>query len=394
MKLHRVLVNGVVDTLFEIFINKVYADNAIQQLFKKNRKWGARDRNFVAETIYDSTRYYRKICKEIGFTPQTYDEWWVFTAKFLHSKNYTLPDWKEFKGFQKTSKNIRHYSRAITESIPDWIDEKGLHSLGEECWSITLAKLNERARMYIRRNPVKVTSSLLEDSLSADGIAFEKINDGTYILERPNVFGTESFSSGFFEVQDISSQQVAPFMELEPGLKVIDACAGAGGKSLHIAALMENKGTLISMDTEAWKLEELKRRARRNGLFNIQCQHIENNKIIKRNADSADRVLLDVPCSGLGVLRRNPDAKWKMTPERVDALITTQRKILEDYSKMVKKGGLLIYATCSILKEENQDQVENFLSGKSDFQLLESKMILPQDLDGDGFYMAKIKRIN
>lgn len=394
MKLHKVLVTGVVETLFEIFINKVYADHAIQLLFKKNRKWGARDRSFVAETVYDSTRYYRKICEEIGFKPQTYDEWWLFTASFLLAKNYSLPEWEEFYLLRKLPKNKQYYSRAVIESIPDWLDLKGVESLGEDCWNITLSKLNEQAHMYIRRNPVKVPSEKLEEALKEDAIAFRKITEDIYILERPNIFGTKSFSKGFFEVQDISSQQVAPFMELVPGLKVIDACAGAGGKSLHIASLMENKGTLISMDTEGWKLEELKKRARRNGLFNIQTQTIENNKVIKRNINSADRVLLDVPCSGLGVLRRNPDAKWKMTPERVNALIDIQKKILEDYSKMVKKEGLLIYATCSILKEENQNQIKNFLSRHPEFQLLEDKTILPQELDGDGFYIAKLRRLD
>ena len=348
LKLHKILVQGVVDTLFEIFINKVYADNAIQILFKSNRKWGARDRSFVAETVYDSTRYYRKICVEIGFKPQTYEEWWIFVATFLHSKNYTLPTWPEFEYFQKTPKTFNHTSRVVIESIPDWIDEKGLRSLGEELWPTTLSKLNEKAKMYIRRNPIKASVQLLEETLEKDSIEFEKVSDEIYILQRPNIFKAESFTKGYFEVQDISSQQVAPFMEITPGQKIIDACAGAGGKSLHIAALMENKGTLLSLDTEAWKLEELKRRARRNGLFNIQTSGIENTKIIKRNALSADRVLLDVPCSGLGVLRRNPDAKWKMTSERLEALKTIQSEILENYSKMVKPGGYLIYATCSI----------------------------------------------
>lgn len=175
-------------------------------------------------------------------------------------------------------------------------------------------------------------------------------------------------------------------------MRVIDACAGGGGKSLHLAALMQDKGRIISMDTEGWKLQELRRRARRAGTSIIETRTIDSSKVVKRLEGTADRVLLDVPCSGLGVLRRNPDAKWKLNPDFLENVRKTQAEIIASYSRMCKPGGKLVYATCSILPSENQEQIQKFLSAKSqDFQLVQEKIISP--IEGfDGFYMALLEK--
>jgi 16S rRNA (cytosine967-C5)-methyltransferase len=195
-------------------------------------------------------------------------------------------------------------------------------------------------------------------------------------------------------VQDYGSQQIASFMEVEPGMKVIDACAGAGGKSLHLAALMKNKGHILSLDIYEKKLIELQRRARRNGVHIIEAKIIESSKTIKRLKEKADRLLLDVPCTGLGVLRRNPDAKWKLSPSFLEEVKITQQNLLRDYSSMVKPGGKLIYATCSILPSENENQIKTFLDSKEGqvFTLENQKTLLPNDFGYDGFFMAKLKR--
>ncbi|MCZ8215023.1 MAG: class I SAM-dependent methyltransferase, partial [Cyclobacteriaceae bacterium] len=187
------------------------------------------------------------------------------------------------------------------------------------------------------------------------------------------------------------SQAIAPFLQVEPGMRVIDACAGAGGKTLHLAALMQNKGRIISMDTEEWKLTELKLRARRAGVGNVETRVIESTKTIKRMEKMGDRVLLDVPCSGLGVLRRNPDAKWKLSPEFIEKVIDLQKNILHDYSMMVKPGGKLVYSTCSLMPTENEKQVATFLANNPDFTLEEEKHIWPSE-GFDGFYMARVVR--
>lgn len=159
-------------------------------------------------------------------------------------------------------------------------------------------------------------------------------------------------------------------------MRVIDACAGGGGKTLHLAALMQGKGTVIAMDVYARKLEELKRRARRAGASNIETRTIEGSKTIKRLEGKADRLLLDVPCSGLGTLRRNPDAKWKLSPEFLDEVTALQHEILSSYCRMVRVGGRLVYSTCSVLPRENERQVERFLSENPGFRLLEQHSLL------------------
>jgi 16S rRNA (cytosine967-C5)-methyltransferase len=177
-------------------------------------------------------------------------------------------------------------------------------------------------------------------------------------------------------------------------MRVVDACAGGGGKTLHLAAMMENKGSIIALDTQGWKLEELRKRARRAGASNIETRSIESKKTIKRLYNTADRLLLDVPCSGLGVLRRNPDAKWKLQPEQIDQLRQTQQDILQSYAPITKPGGRMVYATCSILPSENQDQIQTFLASSTgkDFKLISDQKILPQDDGFDGFYMALLER--
>jgi 16S rRNA (cytosine967-C5)-methyltransferase len=200
------------------------------------------------------------------------------------------------------------------------------------------------------------------------------------------------FKKGWFEVQDGSSQQVAPYLEIEPGQRVIDACAGAGGKSLHVADLLQNRGKVISLDIHQWKLDQLKLRARRNSYSNIELKRIEGSKTIKRLKDTADRLLLDVPCSGLGVLRRNPDTKWKLTESAIADMIKLQRTLLQDYSVMVKKGGLLLYSTCSLLPSENQEQVQQFLQNNDHFHLRKQRFLYPTRPGYDGFYMALLEK--
>jgi len=155
---------------------------------------------------------------------------------------------------------------------------------------------------------------------------------------------------------------------------------------------MENKGQVIAMDIYENKLKELKRRAKRNGAHNIDMRVIDSTKPIKKLHNKADRVLIDAPCSGLGVLRRNPDAKWKLQPEFIENIKETQLEILNSYSKMVKPGGKLVYATCSILPSENQNQVKNFLDSNKEFKFIKDKKILSHESGFDGFYMALLER--
>jgi len=199
-----------------------------------------------------------------------------------------------------------------------------------------------------------------------------------------------------FEVQDASSQLVARFLDVEPGMRVVDNCAGAGGKTLHMASLMENKGQLIAMDLYESKLKQLKIRAKRNSAFNIEYRIIDSTKVIKKLYEKADRVLIDAPCSGLGVLKRNPDSKWKLEPEFIDNIRKTQAEVLESYSKIVKPGGKMVYATCSVLPSENEQQVKHFLTTEigKEFTFVKEQKVLASESGFDGFYMALLERKN
>lgn len=402
MRLHRNLVFAVVDALDYIFNEGEYADKVVEKVLKHDKRWGARDRGFIAETTYDMVRW-KRLYAEIAEVKAPYSRPNLFRmfAVWAVLRGIKLPDWKQLeptperriKGrFDELSK-IRKYR----ESVPDWIDELAAKALGEDLWTKEIAALNKQADVILRVNTLKTTKNSLRDALREAGIETEPIRgypDALKLVERSNVFITEPFKMGWFEVQDASSQLVAPFLEVEPGQRVVDTCAGAGGKTLHLAALMENKGQLIALDIYGNKLKELKRRAKRDGAHNVETRHIETTKVIKKLYGTADRVLIDAPCTGLGVLKRNPDAKWKLQPEFLEKIMVTQQEILQDYSKIVKPGGKLVYATCSILPQENILQVKKFLKSEAgkDFNLIKDSKIYSSKTGFDGFYMAQLEK--
>ncbi|MBS1680968.1 MAG: RsmB/NOP family class I SAM-dependent RNA methyltransferase [Bacteroidetes bacterium] len=395
VKLYRNLCEPVVQVLESIFNENRYADKAIEKLLKQNQRWGSRDRRFLAETAYDVVRWYRLL----GYLSDAPNDFWKLMGTwFLLNENPSLPEWGEFKGLDRKQIFERYEQvkkvRKINESIPDWLDELGEKELGEK-WNKEIEALNEKAEVVLRVNTLKISREELLEELEAENVQVETIRnypDALVLTHRQNVFQSPLFKEGLFEVQDAGSQSIAPFLNVEPGQRVIDACAGGGGKTLHLAALMQNKGRIIALDTEAWKLEELKKRARRADASNmIETRLIESSKTIKRLEATADRLLLDVPCSGLGVLKRNPDAKWKLTFDFIENVKKVQQKILEEYSPILKKGGLMVYSTCSILPSENELQVKGFLENKKEFQLLKEKTIYPSQ-GFDGFYMALMKK--
>ncbi len=401
MRLHRNLVFAVIDGLNEIFNEGAYADKVVQKLLKRDKRWGSRDRSFVAETVYEIVRW-KRLYAEIAEVkdPFSRENLWRIFAVWATLRGITLPDWKQIaptptrriKGrFDELSK-----TRKYKESIPDWMDELGEKELGAK-WDKEINALNQQAPVVLRANTLKISRDKLRGKLEDENIDTEFIKgypDALQLVERTNVFSTEAFKGGLFEVQDASSQLVADFLDVQPGQRVVDTCAGAGGKTLHLAALMQNKGQIVAMDIYENKLKELKRRARRAGAHNVEPRVIASTKDIKKLYSKADRVLIDAPCSGLGVLSRNPDAKWKLQPEFLDKIRTTQSEILENYSKMVKPGGKLVYATCSILPSENQDQVKKFLSTEigNGFTMIKDKKILSHQSGYDGFYMALLEK--
>lgn len=402
MRLHRNLTYAVIDSIRDVFNEGEYAGKAVEKALKRDKRWGSRDRKFVAETIYEIIRW-KRLYAEIAEVKEPFDRpnlWRIFSV-WCVLKGIPLPDWNQIeptptrriKGkFDELSK-----IRKFKESIPDWMDELGVKELGEALWTKELHALNVPAEVVLRVNTLTNTKEQLQKELAKDDIEtvfLPNHPDALKLVERANVFQTEAFKNGHFEVQDASSQLVAAYLDVAPGMKVIDTCAGAGGKTLHLSSLMENKGQIIAMDIYESKLRKLKVRAKRNKAHNIDLRVIDSTKVIKKLHGKADRVLIDAPCSGLGVLRRNPDSKWKLQPEFIDRIKETQQEVLQSYSKMLKAGGKMVYATCSVLPSENQEQVARFLTSEAgkDFKLVKDQKVLASVSGYDGFYMALLEK--
>ena len=402
MRLHRNLVFTVIDSLMAIFNEGAYADKMVALALKKDKRWGSSDRKFVAETIYEIVRW-KRLYTEIAEVkdPFTRDDIWRIFAVWAVLRGIKLPDWKYFEDTPTRKIKGRFDEltkiRKFKEAIPDWIDELGLKELGQEVWEKELTAQNEQAKVILRVNTLKTTKEKVRSILMDNNIETELIKDqpdALVLKERANVFMIPAFKEGFYEVQDASSQLVAYYLDVKPGMRVVDTCAGAGGKTLHLASLMENKGQLIAMDIYESKLKQLKIRAKRNGVFNAEFRVIDSTKVIKKLYDKADRVLIDAPCSGLGVLKRNPDSKWKLQPEFIENIKKVQEEVLHNYSRIVKPGGKMVYATCSILPSENQEQVQKFLKTEEGqkFKLVKDQSILAYQSGFDGFYMALMEK--
>jgi len=400
MRLHRNLVFTVIDSIKLIFNEGEYADKVVQKALKRDARWGARDRKFVAETIYEMVRW-KRLYNEIAGTKNHYstENVWKNFSVFAVLKGYPLPDWPQLHGVPerriKGKFDELQKIRVFKESIPDWMDELCIKELGEKHWAKEAEALNQQAEVILRTNTLKTNKEILQKKLAEEGIetvTIDGYNDALKLVERANVFRTECFKNGFFEVQDASSQLVAAYLDVKPGMRVIDTCAGAGGKTLHLSALMQNKGQIIATDIYESKLKKLKIRTRRAGAHNITTKVLDSTKVMKKMRGTADRVLIDAPCSGIGVLKRNPDSKWKLQPEFVEKIIKTQAEILENYSKLVKVGGKMVYATCSILPSENENQVKAFLKNNPNFTILKDHKVSPFKTGYDGFYMALLEK--
>ena len=396
--IHRNLLIGIHDALEETFFqDKKYADKVLERLLKAHKKWGSADRQVVSEIFYDIVRWKKRLEYYMGEGTKPSNIYNLILA-YLLWKKVKYKKFDEFDGIKtggilsKLDKKT-FPTKAIEHSVPDWLAGLFEKELGAK-WEKEMSALNEQAPVILRANSLKISAENLVGILKEEGVnsfVLRGYPDAVQLEEKKNVFLTSAFKEGFFEVQDASSQKIAELLDVKEGMRVVDVCAGAGGKTLHIAALMKNKGQIIALDIYEWKLAELKRRAKRAGAFNIETRFIEDNKVIKRLHNTADRLLIDAPCSGLGVLKRNPDSKWKIDEDFINRIKTEQENILQNYSKILKKGGKMVYATCSILPSENGEQVRKFLAENTEFALLKEENIMPSD-GYDGFYMALIER--
>lgn len=386
------------------------ADRLLGNYFHQYRKrFGSRDRKVISEAVYGIFRHKRFI-EGWENAAEKQDELFKPLAALVLEGLLGRKAFAEVWEGKDADKYFGLFSRreipggmnfdspaaklSFIHSFPAWVVERWIGRFGEaECENL-LRSLNERPPLVVRVNTVKISIEELISRLAAKGheaVPTAMSPFGLKFRERFNVFELEEFTEGLFEVQDEGSQMVPLKVDPQPGEVVWDACAGGGGKTLMLAALMKNKGRVIATDIRPKKLEDIKKRAKRAGLFNIfpaDLNRLDESKLIRAGAD---RLLIDAPCSGTGTLRRNPDAKWKMSLDKLSQCRADQFAILEKYTRYLKPGGRLVYATCSMEPEENEEVIEAFLREFTHFgRMADDIHLYPHQTGTDGFFIAQL----
>jgi 16S rRNA (cytosine967-C5)-methyltransferase len=389
MKMHRILAEAAAVILKSVFHEHKVLDHALAAAFEQNPKWGRRDRRFIAETVFEVVRWKRAL----GFLTDSAEVKALCAAQWVRM-GWELPEWWSYKGLSADEIMAREpelaaQPRAVRESIPDWLDDLGNAELGA-AWDAEIAALNRRAPVFLRVNTLRTTLLEVIAWLAGAGVEVAEVPGlpDALVLPHGKALPKPLRLDGRVEIQDAGSQMIAPLLDAQPGMCVIDACSGAGGKALHLAALMRNEGRIYAMDVDAGKITELTRRAKRAAATCIRPRVISES-MTTDFAGKADCLLIDAPCSGLGTLKRQPDLKWRLKPAQLDRVRALQKQLLAEYSVMLKPGGRLVYATCSILPSENRAAVDALLE-KGGYELLEELPLSPSVTGFDGFYAAAL----
>lgn len=402
-------VKSTIDLLDIFFASRAPFDIIMSKYFKNNRWIGASDRRAIAEFSYEIFRNFEKLKFITKKITNNFGRFFViahvkFDRKFsdkqieeiFSGRKYAPEKLSEFerKFLRKNFGDLPIYAQL---NYPEWLDPYLRRAFNEDHFADEMKALNGKACVDLRVNKLLATKEQARGELKDFAIEDTKYaENGLRILNGRISRSHPAIRDGIVEIQDEGSQLIAELCGVRPGDTVVDYCAGAGGKTLALAACMENKGRIFAMDKYPERLENAKKRFRRANVNNVFCQEI-NNKWLKRHRESADVVLVDVPCSGTGTWRRNPDMRAKFLENDLLELLEVQAEILRTAQKLVKPGGHLIYSTCSILKEEDEDQIEKFLKEFNDFELQKVELknysgdflkLTPLRNDTDGFFAA------
>lgn len=365
------------DLLHKVLQFDTPADRVVSDFFRTHRELGQRERHTLAETTYTVLRQ-RLLFQHLAQS-----------GKGEMERRLALLGWQGNEGFlraalseteQQWLAQVQSVDRSalpekLRHNLPEWLAETLKASLGEEFWPL-VNSLNESAPLDLRVNTFKAKREDVRQALAEARIAAEPTPYspwGLRVQGKPALNKVAAFMAGDVEVQDEGSQLLALLTDAKRGEMVVDFCAGAGGKTLALGASMRNTGRLYAFDTSGHRLAALKPRLARSGLSNVYPAQIahERDDRIKRLAGKIDRVLVDAPCSGLGTLRRNPDLKWRQSPESIEELRAKQAAILASASRLLKPGGRLVYATCSLLDTENESVAGEFTEAHArEFRLL------------------------
>ena len=398
------------------------ADAMLAKYFRERRYIGSKDRGAISKLAYYILRNGATI------------DWWLEQAKadstprnivilaIVYAEKASLAEIEAlFSGAEHcpapltdTEKElIRTYEGtplihgtmpdSVRFNFPDWMSDKITDLFGDKIY-VAMEAMNQEAPVDLRTNTLKASREGLIAALSKEGfepVATNMSDYGVRLKKRGAMFATQAFREGWFEMQDEGSQMIAQLMEAKPGQKVIDFCAGAGGKTLALAASMQNKGRILAWDISDARLSQMPKRLARAGVHNVQLRVLkdEHDAFVKRHKETADAVLLDVPCTGSGTWRRNPDLKWRTEEKDLNELVDVQQRILNSAARLVKPKGRMVYATCSLFKEENENQVAAFLESHKDFRLRpvgeDQHMRLSTHQHGtDGFFAAVLERVS
>lgn len=394
MRFSAALFNHTEALLSELLRSTFPADLVVSRYFRQHREMGHSDRGFVAETVYSVLRRKRSLSARC-LDDVTSRRLLLSTLACVQGLNRRELDavLNEVEGkwlAQAKALKLEELPPAVRLDLPDWLYEALTLQFAELELDTLAASLNQSAPLDLRVNLLKAEPKAVLARLNADGLAAEACRYspmGIRLVGKPSISRHPLFLDGSFEVQDEGSQLLGYLLQPKRGEMVVDFCAGAGGKTLLLGALMRSQGRLYAFDVAEKRLAKLKPRLARSGLSNVHPVRIEseNDIKIKRLAGKLDRVLVDAPCSGLGTLRRNPDLKWRQTPESVAELTVKQAAILHAASGLVKAGGRLVYATCSLLDAENEVIVSAFLAAHPEFKSLSATEVLrKQDIEIEG----------
>jgi 16S rRNA (cytosine967-C5)-methyltransferase len=416
MRLPPAILANAEEVLREILRFAAPADTTLSRYFKDHPRLGGRERGAIAESVYNVLRnknFYTDFSEAGGgATMRRLTLLGMADAVGLDSLGGLSEDEVAWvTRILEIDRKVMH--KSSRSNMPKWLFEKLVEQYGE-AESLELADaLNQPAPLDLRVNTLKanrddVIAKLAEAPIRATPTPFAP--QGLRVLQKPQLQNLPLFKDGHIEVQDEGSQLLSALVAAKRGEMVVDFCAGAGGKTLSLGATMRNTGRLYAFDVSEKRLTKLKPRLARSGLSNVHPVVIahELDVKIKRLAGKIDRVLVDAPCSGLGTLRRNPDVKWRQKPEAIGELQVKQAAILDGAARLVKGGGRLVYATCSVLEDENEFIAKQFLESHPDFELVpmnkalaEQKIelemgdylkLLPHKHQTDGFFAAVFER--
>jgi 16S rRNA (cytosine967-C5)-methyltransferase len=403
--------------LTAIFTSSKSADRIIDGYFRNNRL-GKKERAMVGDVVYSALRhrlhFFAMLCDISITTAPTFIQ--LAGAALAAKENLSPKKLAQLLGVTSSTTLPDHFTPlsqldlAQQVSLPDWLLAEFTKQWGgEEAQKLALA-LNEKPQVDLRINSRVISRFQALVSLAVDGVDTEFTPyspDGLRLQGRYALKGLESFKQGEWEIQEEGSQLISQLLKPYPGNTIIDLCAGGGGKSLHLATLMGDEGQVIATDINPKRLNRIKERQKRAKLRSITLMPIrhEGDAKLRRFTGAANGVLVDAPCSGTGTIRRNPEIKWRLTPDQLFVYQQKQGALLDAGARLVKKGGRLVYATCSLLACENQDIVKDFLKHNGGFELLDANReieglphdgpfltLLPHRTNSDGFFAAAFKR--